>query len=789
MTTRRSVAETVDLAHDQGFIEVSLRRRSLGDGMTLRRVTFAVSLAVCFLNVSAGAAAQPRSIDGPPAPIAPAVMSRDANGKTTIRSIRLVEPLDVDGALDEAIYQTVPPITAFIQMLPQPGRPGTERTEAWVMFDGDNIYVGARCWDSAMTGLANELRRDASQIRENDHFAVSFDTFYDRRNGFAFSANPVGGRGDFTTTDEGNPNTDWNPVWDARTARFAGGWTVEMVIPFKSLRYRSGADQVWGIQFRRLIRRKNEWLYLTAIPASGVGAFAGAALNRLSMAATLVGLDLPSASRNVELKPYAISRLTTNRLARPPISNDATGDVGFDAKYGITANLTADFSYNTDFAQVEIDEQQVNLTRFNLFFPEKRDFFLEGRGFFDFGRPAGLLGTSTVTGLTPLLFYSRRIGLTRNQVVPIDVGGRLTGKIGKTGIGVLNIQTGEEGESIPATNFTVARVKRDVFRRSTIGAMFTNRSNSLAGDGDSQAYGVDGALLLLQDLNVSGYLARTETPESPDDTTSYQTRVDYAGDSYGAQVDRLVVGDHFNPEVGFFNRRGFERSFGSLRYSPRPRSMKSVRRFTWEGSFEYIENRAGALESREERGRFNTEFQRGDQFEIAVGRNFDHPVEPFTVQGLTITPGDYTYSDVQVSYTFGPQRRYSGRLFTQQGHYYGGTISSVGLATTRVSVTPQLSIEPSVSINRIDVPVGRSTSKLIRTRADYAFSPRMFTSALLQYSSSDRSFSNNLRFRWEFHPGSELFVVYTDERDTEQSAVASLRNRAFVVKVNRLFRF
>ncbi len=756
--------------------------------MTLRVVTSAISLVVCVLIASADAAAQPRAIDGPPAPIPPAVMSRDANGKTTIRAIRLTEPLHVDGRLDEAVYHTVPPITALIQMLPQPGLPATEQTEAWVMFDRENIYVSARCWDSEMTGLATELRRDASQIRENDHFAVSFDTFYDRRNGFAFSANPVGGRGDFTTTDEGNPNTDWNPVWDARTGRFDGGWTVEMVIPFKSLRYRSGADQVWGIQFRRLIRRKNEWLYLTAIPASGVGAFACAALNRLSMAATLVGLDLPSASRNVELKPYAISRLTTNRLAQPAISNDATADVGFDAKFGVTANLTADFTYNTDFAQVEVDEQQVNLTRFNLFFPEKREFLLEGRGIFDFGRSAGLLGTSTATGLAPLLFYSRRIGLIRNQVVPIEAGGRLTGKVEKTGIGLLNVQTGDEGESIRPANFTVVRIKRDVLRHSTVGAMFTNRSNSLVGNGSSRAYGVDGALLLLQDVNLSGFLARTDTPESPLDTTSYQTRFEYAGDTYGAQVDRLVVGEHFNPEVGFFNRRGFERSFGSLRFSPRPRSIKSVRRFTTEGSLEYIQNRAGALESSQQRGRFSTEFQRGDQFDLSVARNTDHPVQSFTVQGLSIAPGSYTYSDVQASYTLGPQRRYSGRLLGQQGQYYGGTISGLGYGTSRVSITPQLSVEPGVLITRIDLPGGRATTKLIRTRADFAFSPRMSTTALVQYSSSERSFSNNLRLRWEFHPGSELFVVYTDEHDTEQSGFASLRNRAFVAKVNRLFR-
>jgi hypothetical protein len=493
----------------------------------------------------------------------------------------------------------------------------------------------------------------------------------------------------------------------------------------------------------------------------------------------------------VEIKPYAISRVTTNRLAQPAFSNDASGDVGFDAKYGVTANVTADFTYNTDFAQVEIDEQQVNLTRFNLFFPEKREFFLEGRGFFEFGRPAGLINANASGGLAPSLFYSRRIGLNGNQVVPIDVGGRLTGKIGTTGIGLLNIQTGAHGLSAtPSTNFTVIRVKQDVLRRSTVGAIFTSRSESVAGDGANQAYGVDGALAFGQDVYVSSFLARTDTPGLSGGDTSYQARFDYAGDRYGLQADRLVVGEHFNPEVGFVTRRGFERSFGLVRFSPRPKSMPSVRRFTWEGSLEYILNTAGSLESRLQQGRFNTEFERGDQVELIASRNYDLLVEPFPVApGVTIRPGGYAYGDMQASYTFGPQRRYSGRLSAQAGQFYGGTIAAFGFGTSRVSVTPRFSLEPGVSINRIELPEGHFTTTLLRTRADYAFSPRMFASALLQYSSIERSFSNNVRFRWEFQPGSELFVVYTDERDTEYRGLGALKNRAFVVKANRLFQF
>ena len=335
----------------------------------------------------------PVAIDGPAAPIAPAVITRDEAGRATIRAIKLAEPLHLDGALDESVYES-PSIGGFIQQVPREGQSATERTEAWVMFDSDNIYLACRCWDSAPPErwIANELRRDTNQLRQNDTFGVIFDTFYDRRNGFLFYTNPLGARADQAVSDEGNLNVDWNPVWDVRTGRFAGGWTVEMRIPFKSLRYQSGSSQVWGINIRRVIRRKNEWTHLTAIPASA-GVPGG--MFRLSRAGTVVGLDLPPASKNLELKPYGIARVTTDRLQTQPVANDPDGDIGLDAKYGVTANLTADATINTDFAQVEVDEQQVNLTRFSIVYPEKRDFFLEGRGIFDFARTGA--GVPTLT--------------------------------------------------------------------------------------------------------------------------------------------------------------------------------------------------------------------------------------------------------------------------------------------------------------------------------------------------------------------------------------------------------
>ena len=454
------------------------------------------------------------AIDGPAPPVAPAVVSRDDQGRATVRAIKLDEGIQLDGQLDEAVYQDVPAITDFVQLMPVEGAPATEKTEAWIMFDDTNVYVSARIWDSAPESewIANEMRRDTNQLRQNDTFAAFFDTFYDRRNGFNFYTNPLAARADQQFTNEGNPNGDWNPVWDVRSGRFDGGWTTEMEIPFKSLRYRSGIPQLWGVQLRRAIRRKNEWVYLTRLPISAGGGQGSSGIFRVSSAGTLVGMEPPTASRNIEIKPYAIGGMTTDVNAVPVKNREGDGDFGLDVKYGITQNLTADFTYNTDFAQVEVDEQQVNLTRFSLFFPEKREFFLEGRGVFDFARggigggfggPGGGGGGFFGGGNAPTLFYSRRIGLQGGQVVPILGGGRVTGKMGQFNVGALSIQTDDQaGSGAESTNFTVARVKRDILRRSTVGALFTNRSVALAGDGASRTYGADATFAFYDNLQM-----------------------------------------------------------------------------------------------------------------------------------------------------------------------------------------------------------------------------------------------------------------------------------------------
>ena len=767
----------------------------------MRRIFIAVFILICsFPLLAAEAVQESASLRGdPPAPVAPAVITRDAAGHATVRAIKLTSPLRVDGRLDDDVYQREQPFGGFIQVAPDYGAPQSERSDVWVTYDDNYIYVSCRCWDSEPEEkwIANELRRDTNQLRQNDQIGVSFDTFYDRRSGFAFYTNPLGARADYSIVDEGAPNSDWNPVWEAKTGRFDGGWTVEMAIPFKSLRYRSGTQQVWGFQMRRAVRRKNEWGYLTMVPQNLAGP---QALNRISSGGTLVGLDLPPAGKNLELKPYAISRLTTDRIQAPPLRNDLTGDLGGDLKYGLTANLTADFTYNTDFAQVEIDEQQVNLTRFNLFFPEKREFFLEGRGLFDFARggtAAGAFGQPGAANASqPYLFYSRRIGLNRSRVIPIDAGGRLTGKVGKYGVGIMNIQTGDETASLTEpTNFSVVRVKRDILRRSSIGAMLTNRSKSVAVPGSNLGYGLDAALQFYQNVAVAGYYARTDTPGLKDDNDSYQGQFDYAADRYGAHLEYLKVGDNFNPEVGFVARDNFKRTYATARFSPRPKSMKAIRKFTWQGNFDYFENGAGVLETRLETGTFSAERDNSDVFSVNVTRDFERLPKAVAILGVTLPRGAYQFTGTQVAYAFGAQRRVSGTLAVQAGQFYDGTLTSIGFSAARVSLLKQFSLEPTISINHVRTPAADVTTTLYRTRADYGFTPLMFASALLQYSSSDRAYSNNLRFRWEYRPGSELFVVFTDEHDMTDprfalaTQVLGLKNRAFVVKINRLLRF
>ena len=726
--------------------------------------------------------------DGAPPPALPATISRDGQGRTTVRAVRLQEPLRLDGSLDEAIYRTLTPMSDFVQTEPQAGAPATERTEVWITFDAENVYVALRATESQPQRMVvNEMRRDSFNVLQNENFQFSFDTFHDRRNSVAFQFNPVGGRMDGQVTNEGQYNGDWNPIWRLQVRRNETGWTAEAAVPFKSLRYRQGQAQTWGFQARRINRWKNEVSYLTPVP-DGQG---NAAFQRVSSYAVMVGLEAPPSTRALDIKPYATSNVTTDRTITPALNGDFGSASGVDVKYAVTQNLTGDFTYNTDFAQVEVDEQQVNLSRFNLFFPEKRDFFLENQGLFAFATTLGSNNNNT-NSETPTLFYSRRIGLDDGRPVPIDTGGRLSGRIGRFSLGGLNIQTDDvDARGVPSNSYSVFRLRRDVLRRGAVGAIVTRRGVAAQGGGDALAYGVDGSFGFFENLSINTFWARTETPGVAELDTSYRIQMFQNGDRWGGNLERLHVGRNFDPQVGFMRRTDFTKSRAMFRFTPRTRDhFTAVRKFGYQASIEYFENSYGQVETRERKGEFFAEFQSSDRLELQAEHTYEFIPRPFEIaDGVMVPVGSYTQKIAYATFQFGQHRPVSGTVFTEGGAFYGGTRVGFGYAGGRVNLSPQLYFEPGLSVNRVELPFGNFTATLFSTRGTFTVTPMMFVSGLVQYNSSNHAVGANVRLRWEYTPGSELFVVYNEGRDTELRGPSAVQNRAVIVKVNRLLRF
>ncbi|MGH9335434.1 MAG: DUF5916 domain-containing protein, partial [Vicinamibacteria bacterium] len=567
------------------------------------------------------------------------VVERDAGGQVTLRAVRIDEPLVVDGVLDESVYRLVPSVSGFIQQDPHEGEPATEDTEMWVLFDDDNIYVAARCWDSRPELIvANEMRRDNTGLYDNDNFAVLFDTFHDRRNAFIFHINPLGGLLDAQLFDENLFNRDWNTVWDAKTSRFDEGWTAEIVVPFKSLRYRGGGPQVWGINARRIVRSKNEFTHITLIPAS----YGTQGILKVSSAATLVGLETPERSQNIEIKPYARGDVTTNLEAEPPVTDQVDGDVGVDLKYGVTRGMTFDFTYNTDFAQVEVDEQQINLDRFQLFFPEKRPFFLENAGLFSVGN----------TGEAEL-FFSRRIGLGPDGTeIPIVAGARVSGRVGGTSVGFLNMQTEEVAGLAPANNFTVGRVQRELPNRSALGVIVTNRqgTGSLAGEDDyNRALGIDGRLGYGRNGLISGWAARTETPGREGNEFAYKIGIRHALQRIQAEVNYADLGESFNPELGFLSRRALRKADTLIFTRFRPGDFLGLQEIRPHVSGRMYWDRNGFQQTGHWHIDSHWEWRAGHQVHTGMNVTREGLLQPFEIYpGVIVPPGTYDHAEAQI---------------------------------------------------------------------------------------------------------------------------------------------
>ncbi len=690
----------------------------------------------------------------------------------------------MDGVLDDPVYEQVPAADGFLQQEPDEGAPASESTRVWVFYDADSLYIAADLEEEHPERLmASEMRRDHRSIGWNDSFQFVLDTFYDRRNGFLFHTNALGALFDAQVTDERNTNSDWNTVWWVKTQIGEDGWTMEIRIPFRSLRYAAGGAQLWGINFQRNIKHKNEKVFFTATPQ----AYNREALIRLSNAATLVGLEAPPGSRRMELKPYAIG--SQHHAPLRDTLNEWSGDVGADFKFGVTDGLTADVTWNTDFAQVEDDETQINLSRFSLFFPEKREFFLEGQGVFDFGgRQTHLFRGPTDV---PIPFFSRSIGISGGSAVPILGGARLHGRSGAYTMGLMNIQTGDvPGIDAQSTNFSAFRLKRDIFSRSNIGVIATHRNLNADGSGANSLYGVDGNFAPTEHLRVSTFYMATREPgvENGHQAASYMGQFRYDTDLFDVSAERLYLGEDFNPGMGFVRRRDFTKNGGSVQFSPRPRGIDRIRQFEFKAEANQYDRLDGEMETRKYTFEGRAIFESSDRFVVDHSLTEERLLEGFALsRDVDVPAGDYRFSRTGVRFWLGTHRAVSGYLRYEFGDFFGGSRREVSY-WGRAEVNQRFSMEPNISLNWITVPQGEVRAQVSRLRATYTVSPRSFVGALVQYNSAAQLVSANVRFRWEYSPGSDVFVVFSTNRDGDDG-LSGLTDRALVVKFTRLFRF
>ena len=719
-----------------------------------------------------------------------------ANGSIkSLTARRITVPIRLDGVLDEDAWQEMVSTDHFIQSEPYEGEPATEQTGVMVLYDSDNLYIGVYCHDSDSKGImVNSLKEDFDP-NDADYLQVVLDTYRDRRSGFLFTTNPRGAKRDAQFSDEGrNTNTDWDTVWDVRAQVNGDGWTAEMVIPFKSLGFdEKRPEQVWGINFARKIRRKNEIVFWSPVPRRYD-------ITRVSLAGNLNGLEGIERGRNLRVKPFVISDF--KKFARNDFDFDGTG--GVDSKYNITPSLTLDTTFNTDFSQVEVDEQQINLTRFPIIFPEKREFFLENAGIFQFGDIPAERGPDR--SKETQLFFSRRIGLFPadhpRQGEPIDIwgGARLSGNIGKYRIGIMDLQTKAveddpstaADDSLPSNNFGVVRVKRNILASSDIGAIVVNRQASQSGN-YNRAYGVDANFRFLQNLTLNGYLARTQTPGR-----SGKDRTEKIGGNWRDNIFRMQViysnkQENFNPEVGFKGVPAGRDSARDLRTTlevhTRPPRNGWIREVNPHHRFFFILDPKGQTVYKE--GHYapaEVYFHNGSRIEISYNPRFERLSVPFPVPSspnVSIAIGDYEYAYWELELESDPSQGLFGTLNLQNGSYYTGHRRTWNLSGTyrpsyRWSAQAAL-VDSSTSLPQISY-----STRVFRTRIDYSFNSRMILNALIQYNSSRKQVTSNIRFDFIHRPLSDLFLVYNEARDVSG---AHRNDRAFTIKYTHLFAF
>jgi hypothetical protein len=705
------------------------------------------------------------------APLEPPV----ANAEHTER------PPTIDGrVLGDPAWADVPALTRFWQTAPDEGAPASQRTEVRILYTDDALYFGVVCYDDDPDGIVvNESRRDSS-LEDTDSFQIVLDTYLDRQNGFVFGTNPAGLEYDGQVTNEGEGgtglgsslgglNTNWDTSWTVEAVNGHFGWSAEFAIPFSSLRYDGEGAQTWGLNLERNIRRRNEQAYWAPIPRQYN-------LFRLSRAGTLVGLEPPSA-RNLKLVPYALGKAAEKPAQGLGRASDV--EVGGDLKWSVRPGLVLDLTANTDFAQVEVDEEQINLDRFSLFYPEKRPFFLENAGFFT-------MGTADEVDL----FFSRRIGIgPEGEVVPILAGARLSGKLGGFDVGLLDMQTRTLEGVTPANNFAVARVSRELPNRSRVGAMVVNRQGTgdLSPSGDRNlTFGADGRWGLGRYGALEGYVAKTDTPGLAGDDHAYNLRASLNAPSWTLEGGYTEVGEDFNPEVGFLERRGYRKPQGLILYRYRPRHFLGLLELRPHVSYEGYWKPDGFQET----GRLHVDnhWQWRSGWELHTGVNFrrEGVLAAFEIYpGVLVPPGRYDFTEAQlVGITDqGAPLSVEARVFA--GGFFGGHRTTVE-AGLRGRVGESFNAYVDYVRNDVKLPGGSFATDLLKVRLSYSFTTRLYVQSLLQYNSVVHNWSTNLRLGWLQTANTGLFVVYNENRDPRRGGVG-LRDRSVTVKYGRSF--
>ncbi|MFB3853932.1 MAG: DUF5916 domain-containing protein [Vicinamibacterales bacterium] len=687
-----------------------------------------------------------------------------------VSAARVQGAVRLDGRLDEPSWENALPVTDFYQGERNEGQPASERTEVRVLYDETALYVGFRCFDRSPGLRARAMVWDDPRSEADDLVSIMLDSYHGHRTGIQFVTNANGLTDDLfqngETTETRNDN--FNAVWESHGSRVPGGFEVEVRIPFKSLRFEPrepGEEVVFGIGFKRNIPRRNEEAYWPFVSNDSTW-YRPAELGHLR------GLRGIQPGRSVEVRPGVLAGRTSDLVNE---TNDTRKEGSMDVKWGVTSGLTADFTVNTDFAQEEADIQQVNFTRFSLFFPEKRQFFLEGEQMFQFGlaKEADLV-------------FTRRIGLSEaGEAVPIAFGARVSGREGAYSLGAMNIQTRRSGENSPQ-NFTVVRLRRDLFARSNVGALFTNLQEQ--GGAFNRVFGADLNLFLKKVWSFQAFAARLEDSRNDGGSLAALGSFAYSSDRFGASYRFLDLRDNFDPGVGFVRRPGSRDHRGALRYSYRPR-WERIRQLHFTTALSYITDQRNVVETRERSGEFQAVLESGDAIGVSFTNHLEAIDRPFVLRRDAVIPaGSYPFNTMLARLDTFKRRHLKMSVGFETGGFWNGT-RNTGTISADWRLWRHLGFSTSHQVHWVRLPGLEFTTQLVSTSILVAFSNDVSLQPLIQYNQDTRQLSTNLRFKWMIEPGSDFFVVYNELDDAAGRLSLSPRNRSIVVKLSYLFAF